>query len=146
MKDALDSTAARRAIDPAAEGAAPSPSPAPGGTEFANRRLMRPYIPRDGNRDGNRSDFSRDRGSNGGGSRKPAPPEQTHAENFYYQKQMQTRTPMVFVLRDGEQVHGCIEWYDRDCLKITRSGGQSNLLVYKPAIKYIYKESENGQK
>jgi len=53
---------------------------------------------------------------------------------------------MVLVLKDGEHVHGCIEWYDKDCLKITRTGGQSNLLVYKPAIKYIYKESENGRK
>ena len=143
MKDAMDSTAARRAIDPAAGGAAPSESQAPAGADFANRRLIRPYIPRDGNRDGNRSDFARERSD---GARKAAPPEQTHAENFYYQKQMQTRTPMVLVLKDGEQVHGCIEWYDKDCLKITRSGGQSNLLVYKPAIKYIYKESENGRK
>jgi host factor-I protein len=144
MKDAMDSTAARRAMDPAAEGA-PDATPAPVGTDFANRRLIRPYVPRDGNRDGNRSDFARDRGA--GGPRKPATtPEQTHAENFYYQKQMQTRTPMVLVLKDGEHVHGCIEWYDKDCLKITRTGGQSNLLVYKPAIKYIYKESENGRK
>ncbi|MBV9610147.1 MAG: RNA chaperone Hfq [Acidobacteria bacterium] len=138
----MDSTAARRALEPAAEGASPEPAPAPVTNDFANRRLIRPYIARDGNRDGNRSEFARDRAS----SRKAAPPEQTHAENFYYQKQMQTRTPMVLVLKDGEQVHGCIEWYDKDCLKITRTGGQSNLLVYKPAIKYIYKESENGRK
>jgi host factor-I protein len=144
MKDAMDLTAARRAIDPAAEGAAQPQSPLPSGNDFPNRRLIRPYIPRDGNRDGNRSDFARDRSANG--PRKAAPPEKTHAENFYYQKQMQTRTPMVLVLKDGEQVHGCIEWYDKDCLKITRSGGKSDLLVYKPAIKYIYKESENGRK
>jgi len=143
MKDSVDSTAARRAIDPAAEGA-PETSPAPVSNDFPNRRLIRPYVPRDGNRDGNRSEFTRDRGSSG--PRKASPPEQTHAENFYYQKQMQTHTPMVVVLKDGEQVHGCIEWYDKDCLKITRTGGQSNLLVYKPAIKYIYKESENGRK
>ena len=144
MKDAMDSTAARRAVDSAAEGAVPEPTRAPTNADYSNRRLIRPYIPRDGNRDGNRSEF-RDRTS-GGPPRKPAPPEQTHAENFYYQKQMQTRTPMVLVLKDGEQLHGCIEWYDKDCLKISRTGGQSGLLVYKPAIKYIYKESENGRK
>ena len=38
--------------------------------------------------------------------RRSAPPEQTHAENFYYQKQMQTKTPMVLVLQDDEEVHG----------------------------------------
>ena len=69
------------------------------------------------------------------------PPEQTHAENFYYQKQMQTKTPMVLVLQDGEEIHGVIEWYDKYCLKVNRTGA-ANLLIYKPSIKYMYKESE----
>ena len=30
--------------------------------------------------------------------KKPVPPDQTNAENFYYVKQMQAKTPMVFVL------------------------------------------------
>jgi len=79
----------------------------------------------------------------GAGGKKPAPPEQTNAENFYYQKQMQSRTPMVIVLRDGEEVHGIIEWYDRNCIKINRDGGGPNLMIYKPAIKYMFKEGEN---
>ena len=76
-------------------------------------------------------------------TKKPVPPDQTNAENFYYVKQMQSKTPMVFVLRDGETLHGVIEWYDKSCIKLTRSGGQSNLLIYKPGIKYMYKESES---
>ena len=79
----------------------------------------------------------------GGGSKKPAPPEQTNAENFYYQKQMQSRTPMVIVLRDGEEVRGIIEWYDRNCIKVNRENGDANLMIYKPAIKYMFKEGEN---
>ena len=143
MKDAMDSTAARRAMDPAAEGA-PDATPAPVGTDFANRRLIRPYVPRDGNRDGNRSDFARDRGA--GGPRKPATtPEQTHAENFYYQKQMQSRTTMVIVLKDGEEIQGWIEWYDRNCIKVNRSN-QPNLLIYKLNIKYMYKAGENQRR
>ena len=35
-------------------------------------------------------------------SKKPAPPEMTHAENFYWVKQMQSHTPMVVVLDNGE--------------------------------------------
>ncbi len=73
--------------------------------------------------------------------KKTPPPEQTHAENFYYQKQMQSKTPMVLVLQDGEEIHGMIEWYDKYCLKVNRAGA-SNLLIYKPSIKYMYKESE----
>ncbi len=73
--------------------------------------------------------------------RKPAPPDSTNAENFYYVKQMQSRTPMVVVLQDGEQIHGVIEWYDRHCIKVNRIN-EPNLLIYKPNIKYLYKEHE----
>jgi sRNA-binding regulator protein Hfq len=72
-------------------------------------------------------------------NKKPVPPDQTNAENFYYLKQMQAKTPMVFVLRDGETLRGVIEWYDKTCVKLNREG-EPNLLIYKPNIKYIYKE------
>jgi host factor-I protein len=90
---------------------------------------------------GDRGDRSLSGG--GGGGKKVAPPEQTNAENFYYQKQMQSRTSMVIVLRDGEEVRGIIEWYDRTCIKVNRDNGEPNLMIYKPAIKYMYKEGEN---
>ncbi len=73
--------------------------------------------------------------------KRSTPPDQTHAENFYYLKQMQNRTPMVLVLKDGEELHGYIEWYDRTCLKVNRED-EPNLLVYKDSVKYLYKESE----
>jgi sRNA-binding regulator protein Hfq len=73
--------------------------------------------------------------------KRPVPPEQTNAENFYYVKQMQARTPMVVVLNDGEELHGVIEWYDRTCIKVNRVQ-EPNVLVYKSNIKYLYKESD----
>lgn len=76
-------------------------------------------------------------------SKKPTPPEMTHAENFYWIKQMQSRTPMVVVLENGESLHGIIEWYDRDCIKLTRQGAP-NLMVFKRTIKYVFKEGEEG--
>lgn len=63
------------------------------------------------------------------------------AELFYLQKQIQSQTPMVIVLEDGEQVEGCIEWYDRHTLKIR---GRYRMLVFKSAIKFMYKQGENG--
>lgn len=126
---------------------------------FANRKLIRPTLPRTENH-GNHNAMPiqqqerrdrperHDRGDRperslgGGGGKKPAPPEQTNAENFYYQKQMQTRTQMVIVLRDGEEIHGMIEWYDRNCIKVNRDSGEPNVMIYKPAIKYMYKEGE----
>ena len=136
---------------------------------FANRKLIRPTLPRVENYNsqntasmpqerrerperherGERMERAErgERGERpmggGGGGKKPAPPEQTNAENFYYQKQMQSRTPMVIVLRDGEEVRGIIEWYDRNCIKVNRENGDANLMIYKPAIKYMFKEGEN---
>lgn len=123
---------------------------------FANRKLIRPILPRMENH-GNHAGMPaapmqerrerperHDRAERAmAGGKKPAPPEQTNAENFYYQKQMQSRTQMVIVLRDGEEVRGVIEWYDRNCIKVNRDAGEPNLMIYKPAIKYMFKEGEN---
>ena len=76
--------------------------------------------------------------------KRSAPPEQTNAESFYYVKQMQNRTSLVLVLKDGEELSGMIEWYDRTCLKINRLDGP-NVLVYKDSIKYLYKKNEEAE-
>ncbi len=134
---------------------------------FANRKLIRPTLPRAENNNHHNSASLQaperrerterhdrgermergDRGDRvmggGGAGKKAAPPDQTNAENFYYQKQMLSRTPMVIVLRDGEEVRGIIEWYDRNCIKVNREHGEPNLMIYKPAIKYMFKEGEN---
>src|SRR2546427_9846602 len=85
---------------------------------FANRKLIRPFLnrndhnhnhsaapmgerrerPERGDRNGGRNDRS-------GGGRKPNPPDQTNAENFYYQKKMQPRNPTGLELRDGGEGH-----------------------------------------
>ena len=80
----------------------------------------------------------------GGPRRKPVPPEQTHAESYYYVKQMQARTPMIIVLKDGELLRGTIEWYDKNCIKLTRTSAP-NLMIYKSVIKYLYKDEESGE-
>jgi sRNA-binding regulator protein Hfq len=67
---------------------------------------------------------------------------QRQAELFYLQKQIQSQTPMVIVMEDGELLEGQIEWYDRYALKIR---GRTKTLIYKSAIKYMYKLGEGGQ-
>jgi len=157
MKETMDSTSVQQSGDE---------------ENFANRKLIRPSLPRVDHNHGNhvsnhnanhmqvaerrdrnerherqeRSFERPDRSpSPGGGGRKAAPPEQTNAENFYYQKQMQSRTPMVIVLQDGEEIHGVLEWYDKTCIKVIRDDGRPNLMIYKPAIKYMFKEDEGGR-
>lgn len=75
----------------------------------------------------------------GTAARKPLPPEKTHAEEFYYQKQMTARTSVEVVMSDGERLRGVIEWYDKDCIKVHREDGP-NLLIFKRYIKYITKD------
>jgi len=96
--------------------------------EAGNRKLIRPLF----------SDVKDQKESRKPPQKKPVPPDQTNAENFYYIKQMQSKTPMVIVLKDGETLNGVIEWYDKASLKVNRDDGP-NLLVYKSYIKYMYK-------
>lgn len=81
------------------------------------------------------------RGSKDNQYARTAPPEATNAENFYYLKQMNSKTPMVIVMTDGEEIRGWIEWYDKNCLKVNRDGAP-NLLIQKHCIKYLFKQEE----
>jgi host factor-I protein len=126
MKDSFDSTAVGRAPEP---------------ETFTSRKLIRPTLNNGARSEAPRPEQNGERRERNNGSKKTAPVEQTHAENFYYQKQIQTKTPLVVALRNGETIHGVIEWYDKACIKFSRPG-QGNVLVYKDAIKYMYKESE----
>ncbi len=98
-----------------------------------NRKLIRPTL----------AEVKEQRNAGAAGaSKKRVPPEQTNAENYYYLKQMAARTPLVVKLLDGEEIHGWLEWYDKDCIKIHRHNGP-NLLILKHCVKYIFKESED---
>ncbi len=131
MRDNVQSMPAERHSDP----------------EFGNRKLIRPALNHSNHSSPSHAPSApigrerSDRGERSNGARKSPPPDQTNAENFYYQKQMQGKTPMVIVLTDGEEVHGIIEWYDRSCIKVNRNGAP-NVMIYKPSIKYMYKEAE----
>jgi sRNA-binding regulator protein Hfq len=112
-----------------AEPSAPGEEPT---AELGPRKLIRPSLAR----------VLRDQGlSRGPSSRKMVPPEQTNAEAYYYLKQMQSKTPIVVRLVDGEELRGWIEWYDKDVIKLNREHAP-NLLIPKRSIKYLFKEEE----
>jgi host factor-I protein len=69
--------------------------------------------------------------------------ESSHAEAFYFQKQMQMQTEMMVVLDDGEELRGVIEWYDKCVVKLRV--GRLRVMVYKSGIKYLFKASEAQQ-
>ena len=70
-------------------------------------------------------------------------PSSSHAEAFYFQKQIQQQTEMTVVLEDGEQLHGTVEWYDSCVLKLR--AGRQRVPIYKPGIKYLFKTSDAYQ-
>jgi hypothetical protein len=74
--------------------------------------------------------------------RRGIPPDQTNAECNYYLKQMANHTRMVIVLKDGDQIRGTIEWYDRTALKVHRPDAP-NILLMKDTVKYMYKEDDD---
>ncbi|TET26263.1 MAG: hypothetical protein E3J76_00480 [Candidatus Aminicenantes bacterium] len=92
-----------------------------------NRKLIRP----------NFAEY-KEKMSRESSKRKPHPSYETFAENYYYLKQMNKKTLMAVVMLDGETIEGCIEWYDKNCLKLNRDN-DPNLLIYKKCIKYLYK-------
>jgi sRNA-binding regulator protein Hfq len=72
---------------------------------------------------------------------KPPPPYKTHAENYYYIKQMNNRTQLVIQLIGNETIKGIIEWYDEKCIKVKKLEG-GNLILFKHQIKYICKNPD----
>jgi sRNA-binding regulator protein Hfq len=120
-----------------------SASPVPnGGDEFVSRKLIRPSL---GPQNRSSQSYSQDERTVVPRAPRGVAADSTHAETFYYQKQIQSRTPICIQLRNGESVEGILEWYDKGALRLTRRD-QPNLVIYKSAIKYIYKSGEIGQK
>ncbi len=105
--------------------------------ESANRKLIRPSF----NEIKEKAEAPPRKAAAAAPQKRQIPPDQTNAENFYYVKQMQSKTPMVITLKDGEILKGIIEWYDRSCLKVNRDG-EPNLLLYKSNIKYMFKDED----
>lgn len=95
-----------------------------------NRKLIRPNLSEIKEKMGRES-----------AKKKSHPAFETFAENYYYLKQMNKKTPIAAVLLDGETIEGYIEWYDKNCIKLNRDN-DSNLLIYKSSIKYLFKRGE----
>ena len=111
----------------------------------ANRKLIRPSLLEvKEHMQTNNGKASHAGSGNGAAAKKNVPHEQTNAENYYYVKQMQAKTPMVVVLADGEKIRGVVEWYDRTCIKLNRDDAP-NLMIYKRNIKYLYKEEDESE-
>jgi hypothetical protein len=70
------------------------------------------------------------------------PDDKTGAEEYFYRKHMQRRTPVVVVMTNGNRHHGWIEWYDRDVVKL-HSLRDPNLFLRKDEVRYLYKLADD---
>lgn len=68
------------------------------------------------------------------------PPEQTFEEAKYLKQLIEGGQRVRVRMMDGEEVEGCIEYYDLSFIRLTRDGAP-NLFIFKHDIKYIVEES-----
>ncbi|MEO8727007.1 MAG: RNA chaperone Hfq [Acidobacteriaceae bacterium] len=71
------------------------------------------------------------------------PPEETGMEALYLAALREKQTPVTVKMMDGESLHGWIEYYDVDMVRLTREGAP-NLFIYKQEILYIC--DDNGRR
>src|SRR5208283_60378 len=69
-----------------------------------------------------------------------APPDDTHQEAAYLKMLGEKQQPVQIKLRNGDVVHGWIEYYDRRMVRLTREGAP-NLFIFKHDIAYIAEDS-----
>jgi len=67
---------------------------------------------------------------------KTPPPEETFEEAAYLKNLGEKQKPVSIKLMDGEVVHGWIEYYDKNMVRLTREGAP-NLFIFKHEIMYI---------
>jgi host factor-I protein len=72
-------------------------------------------------------------------SRTP-PPEETFEEAAFLKFLGEKQRPVSLKLMDGQTVHGWIEYYDRNMVRLTREGAP-NLFIFKHEIMYIAEDS-----
>lgn len=82
----------------------------------------------------------------GGGRRKQKshhPQTETGQEAIYLRLLSERQTPVVVQLRDGETLHGWIEYFDDRMIRLTREG-KPNLFIYKRQILTITEKTRRA--
>ncbi len=81
-----------------------------------------------------------------GGRRKQRahhPQTETGQEAIYLRTLSERQTPVVVQLRDGESLHGWIEYFDDRMIRLTREG-KPNLFIYKRQILTITEKTRRS--
>jgi host factor-I protein len=73
---------------------------------------------------------------------KMPPPDETSEEAAYLKGLGEKQKQVSIKLADGEVVHGWIEYYDRNMVRLTRETGP-NLFIFKHEIMYIAEDGKH---
>jgi host factor-I protein len=68
------------------------------------------------------------------------PPEETFEEAAFLKLLGEKQKPVTLKLMDGQIVHGWIEYYDKNMVRLTREGAP-NLFIFKHEIMYIAEDN-----
>jgi host factor-I protein len=71
---------------------------------------------------------------------KITPPEETSEEAAYLKSLGEKQKPVSIKLADGEVLHGWIEYYDKNMVRLTRED-KPNLFIFKHEIVYIAEDA-----
>ena len=82
--------------------------------------------------------------SSGRGRHKSPPPGETGQEALYLRFLSEKQVPVTVKLRDGEAVHGWIEYFDERMIRLTRDG-KPNLFIYKQQIRTITESGRSAE-
>ena len=69
-------------------------------------------------------------------SAKATPPDETGQEAAFLKHLAEAHRDVTIKMVDGEEVSGWIEYYDRNMIRLTRSGAP-NLFIFKNQIVYL---------
>jgi sRNA-binding regulator protein Hfq len=67
-------------------------------------------------------------------------PEDTGSEAAYLKSLIDSRAKITVVLQNGEQFHGRLRYYDRDCFSIGLSAKGPRIFLRKASVSYISEE------
>lgn len=77
--------------------------------------------------------------------KKGPPTGETGQEALYLKSLSDRQVPVAVKLRDGEVVHGWIEYFDEMMVRLTREG-KPNLFIYKTQIRTITEGAGSSQR
>ncbi len=67
-------------------------------------------------------------------------PEHTGSESAYLKSLIDSHAKVTVVLKNGEQLHGHIRYYDRHCFSIGLSAQGPRIFLRKASVSYISEE------